>query len=231
MTRYQRALQIWSLLVCAARDRRTYTYGDLADVLGMDGAGVMAQFLGPIMYYCREHQLPPLTVLVVNQNTGQPGPGLTTLENLDRDREKVFAHDWFQTKPPESGDLEEATRASSAAETSPAPTTTEPDHVTIHDFGKAASELERLCHLLREKCSITRAEFTPSGGEVGLAEHRFNLRPGLSVYVRAPITRTGRPRKWGCRWEFNTAERPTKKHYRDTAEEVADWICARKMEG
>ena len=51
MTKYQRALQIWSMLVCAARDRRTYTYGELASALGMGGAGVMGRFLGPIMYY------------------------------------------------------------------------------------------------------------------------------------------------------------------------------------
>ena len=114
MTRFQRALQIWSLLVCAARDRRTYTYGDLADALGMGGAGVMAQFLGPIMDYCREQQLPPLTVLVVNQDTGLPGAGLTTLEDVNLDRERVFAHAWFQMEPPETSDFEEATRASSA---------------------------------------------------------------------------------------------------------------------
>ena len=115
MTRFQRALQIWSLLVCAARDRRTYTYGELASALGMGGAGVMGQFLGPIMYYCREQQLPPLTVLVVNKDTGLPGSGLTTLENVNLDRERVFAHDWFQMEPPETGDFEEATRASSSA--------------------------------------------------------------------------------------------------------------------
>ena len=114
MTRYQRALQIWSLLVCAAKDRRTYTYGEVAAVLGMGGAGVLANFLGPIMYYCRERQLPPLTVLVVNQDTGLPGSGLSTLENVNVDRERVFAHDWFQTEPPETGDFEEATRTSSA---------------------------------------------------------------------------------------------------------------------
>ena len=51
MTKYQRALQIWSMLVCAARDRRTYTYGELASALGMGGAGVMGRFLGLIMYY------------------------------------------------------------------------------------------------------------------------------------------------------------------------------------
>ena len=114
MTRFQRALQIWSLLVCAARDRRTYTYGQLASALGMGGAGVMAQFLDPIMCYCAEQQLPPLTVLVVNQDTGRPGSGLTTLENVNVDRERVFAYNWFQMEPPETGDFEEATGASSA---------------------------------------------------------------------------------------------------------------------
>ena len=98
--------------------------------------------------------------------------------------------------------------------------------VKVGDFGKAASELEKLCKLVQEQCAITRAPFTRHGGEVRLAEYRFELRPGRSVYVRAPLTRTGRPRKWGHRWEFNTSERPKQKHYRDTAEEVADWICA-----
>ena len=113
MTRFQRTLQIWSLLVCAARDRRTYTYGELASALGMGGAGVMGKFIGPIMFYCQQNQLPPLTVLVVNQDTGLPGEGLTTLEDVNRDRERVFTHDWFQMEPPETGDFEEATRASS----------------------------------------------------------------------------------------------------------------------
>ena len=114
MTKFQRAVQIWSLLVCAAKDRRTYTYGQLASELGMGGAGVMGKFLGPIMYYCRNQQLPPLTVLVVNQDTGLPGSGLTTIENVNLDRERVFAHDWFQLEPPETGDFEEAARACSA---------------------------------------------------------------------------------------------------------------------
>ena len=86
----------------------------------------MRHYLAPVMYYCREQQLPPLTVLVVRRETGLPGEGLTTLENVNRDRESVFAHGWFQMKAPETGDFEEATRASSVDESSPAPMTTEP---------------------------------------------------------------------------------------------------------
>lgn len=100
MTRYQRSMQIWSLLICAANDRKTYTYGDIADILGMKGAGVMAQFLAPIMWLCEDKEWPPLTVLVVNQTTGLPGDGLTTIENVNTDREQVFNFDWFSLEPP-----------------------------------------------------------------------------------------------------------------------------------
>jgi alkylated DNA nucleotide flippase Atl1 len=110
MTRYQRASQIWSLLVCAAKDRKTYTYGDIADILGFGGAGVMAQILGCIMWFCEENNLPPLTVLVVNQETGLPGEGLTTLEEVNKDREAVFNFNWFGEEPPQNDDFENVDR-------------------------------------------------------------------------------------------------------------------------
>ena len=109
MTIYQRSLQIWMLLVCAARERKSFTYGEIATILGMQGAGVMGRFLGPIMRYCEENDLPPLTVLVVNQNSGLPGPGLETTFDIDSDRERVFKWDWFDSPPPETHDFMAAT--------------------------------------------------------------------------------------------------------------------------
>ncbi|HHC7144408.1 hypothetical protein [Vibrio parahaemolyticus] len=105
MTKYQRALQIWNLLICAARERKSYTYGDVAQILGMGGAGVMAQFLDLIMRYCDKNDLPPLTVLVVNKDTGLPGAGLTTLEEVNIDRERVFKENWFKLEPLEAADF------------------------------------------------------------------------------------------------------------------------------
>lgn len=113
MTKYQRSAQLWSLLVCAARERRTYTYGEAARILGLGGAGVMGSFLGPIMFFCVQKEYPPLTVLVVNQETGLPGEGLTTIENVNGDRERVFRFDWFGIVPPESGDFEKSDQAAS----------------------------------------------------------------------------------------------------------------------
>jgi hypothetical protein len=110
MTRYQRASQIWALLICAARERKTYTYGNVADILGFGGAGVMAPFLGCIMWFCEENKLPPLTVLVVNQGTGLPGEGLSTLEEVNQDREAVFRFDWFGIEPPQNSHFESVDR-------------------------------------------------------------------------------------------------------------------------
>jgi len=105
MTRQQRATQIWALLICAARERKSYTYGDIANILGYGGAGVLSQTLGLIMTFCANNGLPPLTVLVVNQETGLPGEGLTTLEELNQDRESVFRFDWFSLEPPQNADF------------------------------------------------------------------------------------------------------------------------------
>lgn len=98
------------MLICAARERKTYRYGDIAGVLGFGGAGTMAQLLGPIMWLCEDSGWSPLTVLVVNQDTGLPGEGLSTLEEVNKDREAVFAFDWFAVAPPQGHDFQRADR-------------------------------------------------------------------------------------------------------------------------
>ena len=58
------------------------------------------------MKYCDANELPPLTCLVVNQDTGLPGSGLTTLADLPRDREAVYQYAWFTMTPVQTADLE-----------------------------------------------------------------------------------------------------------------------------
>jgi hypothetical protein len=79
----------------------------LANMLGYESAGVLSQPLGHIMYYCQQNDLPPLTILVVNQDTGLPGEGLTGVK-LNADRESVFRFDWYSIIPPTPGELSEA---------------------------------------------------------------------------------------------------------------------------
>ena len=47
----------------------------------------MTRFMNPMMRYWQENNLPSLTVLVVNREKGKPGAGLSTLEDIDKDRE------------------------------------------------------------------------------------------------------------------------------------------------
>ena len=62
-TVYNRALQIWIVFIGMAHNRQTTTYGALARTLGYTspGAQFMPRLLDPVMRYCHENFLPPLT--------------------------------------------------------------------------------------------------------------------------------------------------------------------------
>lgn len=102
-----RALQVWQILVCKATNRQILTYGHVASLLGFERAGTLAHILGHIMYYCIQNDLPPLTVLIVNQETGLPGEGLISADQ-NADREIVFNYDWFGLVPPSPEELADA---------------------------------------------------------------------------------------------------------------------------
>jgi len=98
MTTYERGVQIYQVLICAAHHRQTLTYPILADLVGLPRWG-----LGPpldhIQEYCRASGLPPLTVLVVQTHGGVPSSGFHGAQDADAAREAVFAHDWFGMRP------------------------------------------------------------------------------------------------------------------------------------
>ena len=110
---YVQAQQIWLILTARAmlcppmgpdlRKSLLY-YGDLADAMGKDRkAGItLARQLGIVGVYCIDHELPPLNVIVVNQQTGQPGVDvvLSPGSSVHQDQRRVFRHDWFGIRPP-----------------------------------------------------------------------------------------------------------------------------------
>jgi hypothetical protein len=112
-----RALQIYQVLVGLAWNRQTITYGALSrhQMEGYGTGGILAGPLSCIMTWCRENGLEPLTVLVVNDATGVPGEGLTTvpLRDWPAAQQKVFDFNWFSIMPPSLPELEEAYRRSS----------------------------------------------------------------------------------------------------------------------
>src|SRR5947209_865880 len=89
-----RALQAWQILIGAAFNRQSLTYTMLSEIVGFDGAGVWNEILGHLMQYCLQNHLPVLTVLVVNQESGRPGQGITLSSQAGGDpnieRERVY---------------------------------------------------------------------------------------------------------------------------------------------
>ena len=101
----QKTLLIWSLLVCAARERRTYRYSDITAIMGGGNPRNMGKYLEPIYRLCKQRGWPPLTVLVVNKATGVPSDGLPLDAAVPVERERVFNFNWFELEPPETPDF------------------------------------------------------------------------------------------------------------------------------
>ena len=102
-----RALQAWQYLIGCALRRQLVRYGELADMMGYSDNRPLTNILGHLMHYCNQHDLPPLTVIVVNQD-GTPGQGFTEIpqEEFDAARERVFDFPWFEIVPPSFEELQ-----------------------------------------------------------------------------------------------------------------------------
>ena len=108
-TQAGRALQAWQILISAAMSRQTHTYKSLSILMfGHQATGVLGGILGNIAFYCNENELPPLTALVVNSETGLPGEEIPVSKDLNSLREKVYNFDWYDIYPPSEQDLKEA---------------------------------------------------------------------------------------------------------------------------
>ena len=93
MDRYQRAAQIWSVLVLAARNRQILSYKLVSKATGLPMQ--LGDFLGPIAAYCKVHGLPQLTVLVVNES-GVPGWKYPGERPLYAEQAEVWSPDWLE---------------------------------------------------------------------------------------------------------------------------------------
>jgi hypothetical protein len=111
MTRSERASQLWAVLAWLARNRQTITYAQLGRLIGVPTAG-LGQLLEPIQSYCLINGLGPLTILVVQQDSGLPGSGFTgsTAPEFAKSQAEVFAFDWLKHGNPQPDKLEEAVR-------------------------------------------------------------------------------------------------------------------------
>src|SRR4051812_34014517 len=95
-----RSVQAWQILVGKAMNRQTITYEDLSVLMfGKPAAGVLDKTLGNVAYYCKEHGLPILTLIVVGKRRGTPGHDIPIDATIfDAEREKVYDKkkcDWY----------------------------------------------------------------------------------------------------------------------------------------
>lgn len=84
------------------------TYSNLAELLGYNGSGTLGRQLGHIMFFCEQNSLPPLTVLVVNSESGLPGSGFQHESEIPALRESVYNYNWFNLIPPSEADYTKA---------------------------------------------------------------------------------------------------------------------------
>ena len=93
----QRAGRAWPILTTLATRRETTTYGELAGRIGIHHRA-LHYALAPIQDYCEQYSLPPLTILVRNVDTGEPGGGFHTWNRGHE--EDVWAFDWASVGNP-----------------------------------------------------------------------------------------------------------------------------------
>jgi hypothetical protein len=105
---FDRVSQLWPLLIHAAEQRQILFSADVGRYLGLPAVGALSQLLAPVRRYCTEHELPPLTVLVVEQHSGLPADGSTRASDTPAAQVRVFRYNWRSTPAPTLQELHEA---------------------------------------------------------------------------------------------------------------------------
>jgi putative restriction endonuclease len=99
----ERAFKAWNILVSLAPKGKTITYENLAKALDIHHRAIRF-VLARIQDYCLERKLPPLTILVVNKYTNEPGAGFIAkrYSELDEGFSEVAKWDWTKEYNPYS---------------------------------------------------------------------------------------------------------------------------------
>jgi hypothetical protein len=107
MTRYERAAQLWSVLALAARTQQVLSYEIAGRLTGVPRQAI-GDFLAPIQDYCLQNNLPPMTAIVVSEETGLPSEGFIADQAVLPALNRIFVYDWLSCGSPTPEDLERA---------------------------------------------------------------------------------------------------------------------------
>jgi hypothetical protein len=109
-TQWDRAAQIWPVLVFAARHQELVTYTTIEKLTGLPKFA-QGPVLDRISAYCRKKNLPEIWGIVVNEKTGFPGDaGMKRKTELDIlcKQHRVFAFNWFSHGCPKPEDFKKS---------------------------------------------------------------------------------------------------------------------------
>jgi hypothetical protein len=93
--------RVWPVLVELAQQRRTITYKEMTERTGIFWRSLRYP-LDLIGRHVHRVGLPPLTIVIVNGDTDRPGSGIvgTKPADFEKDRDRVFDHDWSKVPNP-----------------------------------------------------------------------------------------------------------------------------------
>lgn len=110
---YVQAQQIWVILIARVMAdgpsrSKHMTYGELALAMGYPDtrAGhTLGRQLGIVGNYCVANDLPPLNVIVVNQETKVPGDEVVLRKGrtVKEEQKAVLKENWFSVRVPTTG--------------------------------------------------------------------------------------------------------------------------------
>lgn len=94
INQFQRAALAWNVLINVAKDRDFIQYKDLGRQIGIHPRAVRF-VLAVIQDYCLKNHLPPITILIGDEN-GVPGSGFIAWDilNLEDGKNQVYEYNW-----------------------------------------------------------------------------------------------------------------------------------------
>ena len=105
----QRAQQFWPVLVFAAREQKLISYAMLSQMTGSPDVSDTEIALHSIFCYCKQHNLPALNVIVIDEVTGQPGTECRVdFRDVAAQQSSVFLYDWLNHPAPSDDMFQEA---------------------------------------------------------------------------------------------------------------------------
>jgi hypothetical protein len=104
-----RAVQFWSVLTLAARNRQLLTYTIMQELTGIPkfGQGAILELL---VCYCKAKNFPKLTVILVGEEDGLPQDKLEQSTDVCRMQAEVFGFSWRDKKAPMPEDFKTLTK-------------------------------------------------------------------------------------------------------------------------